>query len=99
MQTIRIGAIKDEPYAFSCFTGYPNHCRQVGIDLELIYTVLVDILNLTVTWVKYNSYFELDDALKNDSIDLRGNTGVLKRTSEETIFTTPPVFITELVFS
>lgn len=89
MQSIKIGATEDEPYAFSCFTKYPNGCRKVGTNLEFIYTVLVEVLNLTVTWVKYNDYGALDRAIRNNSIELKGITGFLTKSQ---LFRTPPAF-------
>lgn len=72
MNTIRVGATIDPPYAESCYYRYPNFCFNPGYNIEFIYIVLSNMIGLNVHWVNYANYSDLDIALDNDDVDING---------------------------
>lgn len=71
---IRVGGTVDEPYAYECFNKGFQWCRKPGIDIQYIYTVITEMLHLNISWVKYDSYPDMENALTTGEIDIIGIT-------------------------
>lgn len=97
--SVRIGAVVDAPFSFECFNEYPNYCRKPGVEIEYIYSLIHDLLQLNVVWIKYTSNELMEDALDKKDIDMIGNTYLLQQSRIErwaytsTAFYDMPAFI------
>lgn len=92
MKNVKVGAVVDSPYAEECFVRYPSNCKLPGMDIQFIYTLLSEFLQMNVDLINYDTYEEADEALENEEIDLIGisysyNKEVLGKWKYFTIFT------------
>lgn len=73
-KTIRIGAVKAEPFVYSSFVEFKKGCTECGVELEFIYNVIYNFLHLNVSGVLYNNDSDFEAAIQNGEIDIIGNT-------------------------
>lgn len=73
-KTIRIGAIKAEPFVYSSFVEFKRECDDCGVELELAYSVLHNFLHLNVTGILFSNDSEMEAAIQRNEIDFTGNT-------------------------
>lgn len=72
LNTVRVGAYVDFPYAAECFENVPNSCKSPGIEIEYAYTLIREMLHFNVNWRKFANLTELENAMDNNAIDFIG---------------------------
>lgn len=98
VKSVRVGGVLDPPYVNECFIDYPKFCPNPGMDIEFIYSVIVGIIQLNVSFSIYESRKEAIQALNNNVIDMVGNSLNLFEPTVMNFYRTPTYTYEELAF-